>query len=225
MTDHVPDPGVLDHVVELLTQHGLPSMARAFETCFNEAMKIERCEFLGAAPYERSEGRLGHANGFKPKSLHTRLGELALEVPQVRGLPEGVEPFYPRSLERGLRSERALKIAVAEMLHPGSLDAAGPRDHTEALRLRGELDASLARHGGARAGARSLAKPPDRRDGVFDPRCALREGAPRAQGGELLGALSDRRRSERPAQRAGSQRVALGGGGPLVLRSLPTLSV
>lgn len=49
--------------------------------------------------------------------LRTRVGELALRVPQVRPLP-GSEPlgFYPKSLERGLRSERALKLAGAEML-------------------------------------------------------------------------------------------------------------
>ncbi|NLT69129.1 MAG: IS256 family transposase, partial [Verrucomicrobiaceae bacterium] len=39
---------------------------------------------LQAQPYERSEERLGHANGFKPKSLATRVGQIDLRVPQVR---------------------------------------------------------------------------------------------------------------------------------------------
>ena len=64
MTDHVPDPKVLDHVLELLTQNGLPSMAHALETLFNEAMKIERSEFLRAAPYERSAERVDRATSF-----------------------------------------------------------------------------------------------------------------------------------------------------------------
>lgn len=81
----------------------------------NEAMKIERTAALGAQPYERSEERTGYANGFKPKTLVTRLGPLELEVPQVRG---GVE-FYPSALERGVRSERALKLAIAEMYVQG----------------------------------------------------------------------------------------------------------
>ena len=38
------------------------------------------------------------------------MGELRLEIPQVRGLR-----FYPQSLERGCRSEKALKLAIAEM--------------------------------------------------------------------------------------------------------------
>jgi len=45
----------------------------------------------------------------------TRLGPLELEVPQVRG---GVD-FYPSALERGVRSERALKLAIAEMYVQG----------------------------------------------------------------------------------------------------------
>lgn len=79
-------------------------------------MLIERQQHLRAAPYERSEERNGQANGFKDKSFKTRLGELSLQVPQVRG---SEEPFYPRSLEKGLRSERALKLALAEMYVQG----------------------------------------------------------------------------------------------------------
>ena len=44
------------------------------------------------------------------KRIQTRVGELRLEIPQVRGLR-----FYPKSLERGCRSEKALKLAIAEM--------------------------------------------------------------------------------------------------------------
>ena len=77
-------------------------------------MKIEREQFLGAAPHERTEERKGYANGYKPKTLQTRLGPLELEVPQVRGLG-----FYPHSLEKGTRSEKALKVAVAQMYLEG----------------------------------------------------------------------------------------------------------
>ena len=80
------------------------------ELLLNEAMKLERSAVLQALPYERTPGRRGHANGFKPKTVHTRVGDLELAVPQTRDVP-----FYPSSLERGQRSERALKLAVAEM--------------------------------------------------------------------------------------------------------------
>jgi transposase-like protein len=104
-------------VLELLTEHGFGGMAHAMEILLNEAMRIERGEFLGAGPYERTEGRRGHANGFKPKRVQTRVGEVEVRVPQVRGV-EG-EGFYPGSLEKGVRSERALKLAIAEMYVQG----------------------------------------------------------------------------------------------------------
>jgi transposase-like protein len=119
MTRHDHDPKTIATALELLTEHGFEGMAHCLEILFNEAMRIERAAHLGAGPYERSSGRLGYANGFKPKHVKTRVGELDLEIPQVRDLAPGVEPFYPSALERGDRSERALKLAVAEMYVQG----------------------------------------------------------------------------------------------------------
>lgn len=90
---------------------GLPDMIRVL---INEAMQMEREKHLNARPYERKEERRGHANGFKPKTMKTRLGEITFDVPQVR---EG--GFYPAALEKGLRSERALTITLAEMYVQG----------------------------------------------------------------------------------------------------------
>src|SRR5262249_25968913 len=47
-------------------------------------------------------------------TLRTRVGQITFAVPQVR---EG--GFYPQALEKGLRSERALKVALAEMYVQG----------------------------------------------------------------------------------------------------------
>ena len=116
MTDHAPDSTTFAMALELLTENGFESMAAAMEILFNEAMKIERSEFLQAGPHERVEGRQGYANGYRDKRVKTRVGELALRVPRTRGCDE---PFYPRSLERGERSERALKLAVAQMYVEG----------------------------------------------------------------------------------------------------------
>jgi putative transposase len=108
----------LDRVLTLLTEEGFDGMANAMAILINEAMRLERDTWLGAAPYERTEDRRGHANGYKDKRVKTRVGELALHVPQVRNV-EGGERFYPSSLERGTRSERALKTALAEMYIQG----------------------------------------------------------------------------------------------------------
>jgi len=112
---HQADSNVIDTVVQLLIENGLPDMAEALRLLLNEAMRIERSQVLAAEPYERTLQRRGYANGYKPKTVSTRVGELALAVPQVRGEVE----FYPSALERGVRSERALKIAIAEMYVQG----------------------------------------------------------------------------------------------------------
>jgi putative transposase len=104
----------LDLMIQVLDTHGFDGMAHALQILVNETMKIERSETLRAAPYERTCERQGHANGFKPKTLNTRIGKLELQVPQTRGVE-----FYPKSLQRGVRSERALKLAVAEMYVQG----------------------------------------------------------------------------------------------------------
>lgn len=100
-------------------ESGLEGMPRALELLLNEAMKRERSAYLGAEPYSRESERLSYGNGFKPKQVTSRVGPLSMRIPQVRDLAEGLEGFYPQSLERGLRSERALKLAIAEMYVQG----------------------------------------------------------------------------------------------------------
>ena len=92
--------------LEQFINQGLEGLPDLIRTLVNEAMQIERENFLGAKPYERSQERQGHANGYKPKTVKTRVGEVTFDIPQVR---EG--GFYPRSLEKGMRSERALLLA------------------------------------------------------------------------------------------------------------------
>lgn len=110
----------MHEVLDLLVDQGLEGMADAMATMLNEAMKIERSTVLGAEPGERSQDRTGYANGFKPKRMKSRAGLLDLRIPQVRPCPDGAPiSFYPKSLERGLRSERAFKLAIAEMYLQG----------------------------------------------------------------------------------------------------------
>jgi len=98
--DEVP-PGSWNDLLDLLCDHGFAGMAQAMQLLLNEAMKLERSAALCARPYERTPLRRGQANGFKPKTVATRLGRLELRVPQTRDVP-----FYPNSLEKGQRSER-----------------------------------------------------------------------------------------------------------------------
>jgi len=85
--------------LEQLTTEGLGSLPEMIRLLVNEAMQIERSKYLNAKPYQRSHERSGHANGYKTKTVRTRVGEVTFDIPQVR---EG--GFYPGALEKGLRS-------------------------------------------------------------------------------------------------------------------------
>ena len=101
-------------LLEQIAIQGFDFIPELIRIVVNEAMDAQRQQHLGAAPYQRTAERQGHANGFKPKTVKTRLGEITSEVPQVR---EG--GFYPSALEKGLRSERALTLTLAEMYVQG----------------------------------------------------------------------------------------------------------
>ncbi len=60
------DPGFLREVVEWAVQ---------------QILEAEMTEHVGAAPYERVEGRTGRRNGYKPRALRTRVRTLNLLVP------------------------------------------------------------------------------------------------------------------------------------------------
>ena len=107
-----------DVVMEVIESNGLSGMGEIMRILLNTSMSLERDRFLGAGPNERSPDRRGYANGYKPKSVATRVGEIDVAIPQVRDVIDG-DPFYPSSLERGVRSERALKLTIAEMYVSG----------------------------------------------------------------------------------------------------------
>jgi hypothetical protein len=69
---HQMQTTALDEITELLAEHGFDGIAQAVTVLLNEVMKIERSHALGAAPYQRAEGRTGHANGFKPNGIKPR---------------------------------------------------------------------------------------------------------------------------------------------------------
>ena len=103
-----------ESLLEPLLQNGFDALPQALTLLLNVAMQMERQKYLNAAPYERTAERTDYANGYKDKTIQSRMGELTVAVPQVRN-----GEFYPSALERGIRSERALKLALAEMYVQG----------------------------------------------------------------------------------------------------------
>ena len=107
---------IIEEIVQLLIREKEKAFPTILAKIYDQAMVAEREAHIGAEAYERAEERNGYANGFKPRSLQTRVGRLSLRVPQVRG---SSTRFYPKCLERGARSERALMLAAAEMYVQG----------------------------------------------------------------------------------------------------------
>lgn len=101
-------------VTSELAEKGIEAVPELMRIMINSIMQAERAKYLQAEEYERTEERKGHANGYKPKTVRTRIGEITFAVPQVR---EG--GFYPSALEKGMRSERALVATLAEMYVQG----------------------------------------------------------------------------------------------------------
>jgi transposase-like protein len=101
-------------ILEQIASQGLEALPEMIRIVVNAAMQAERQAYLRAAPYQRTPARRDYANGYKPKTVHTRLGSITFGIPQVRS-----GDFYPCALEKGLRSERALTLALAEMYVQG----------------------------------------------------------------------------------------------------------
>lgn len=100
----------IDKIFQVNYQEGMGYIPQIIEQLMNVAMKAKREQYLKAGSYDRNKEREGYANGYKPKTLQTRMRKLNLAIPQVR---EG--GFYPEALEKGLRSERAFLAICAEM--------------------------------------------------------------------------------------------------------------
>jgi putative transposase len=97
------------------------------ERVLQELLEAEMTEHIGAAPYERTEKRTGQRNGYKPRTLRTRVGTLKLLVPKDR---EGT--FSTRLFARYQRNEKALVLALMEMYVEG-VSTRKVKDITEEL--------------------------------------------------------------------------------------------
>ena len=98
----------------ILASEGESPFRAMLEFIAQNALEFEMTEHLGAGPYERTEGRAGYRNGYKPRILTTAVGDLHLLVPQDR---DGT--FSTSLFERYQRSDKALVLAIMEMYVQG----------------------------------------------------------------------------------------------------------
>jgi putative transposase len=93
---------------------GEDGMMQLMQGVIQRVLSEELTSFLEADPHERSEKRKGYRNGYKPRTLKTRLGRMELMVPKDR---EG--RFQTELFERYQRSEKALMLGLVEMYLQG----------------------------------------------------------------------------------------------------------
>lgn len=136
-----------DQMVALLTEND--AMAHLMESVINQELEAQMTEHLKAARYEHSTERQGYRNGYRPRTLYTRVGTLTFRVPQTRDVSLSTELF-----KRYQGSEQAFVLVLMEMYLQG-VSTRKVSKITEALcgvsfskstvsQLSVELDARLA---------------------------------------------------------------------------------
>ena len=100
----VPTELLQDYLID--QEIGLKELLTWF---LNPVMQLEALQQTGAEPYQRIDGRKAHRNGYKKRSLKTRVGEITLDKPQLRETS-----FETKVFDRYSRIEKALINAVAE---------------------------------------------------------------------------------------------------------------
>ena len=100
--------------MEVLLQEEGNNFYKILTLILNKVMQYERETVLQAGKYERTPLRKGYGNGYTDRIFRTMNGNLSLKIPQTRDCS-----FYPSILEKGIRSERALNLTIAEMYVKG----------------------------------------------------------------------------------------------------------
>lgn len=97
------------------------------EETLNGMLDAEADELCGAKRYERSPDRQDTRAGHYERKLHTKAGEVTLQVPKLRSLP-----FETQIIERYKRRESSVEEALMEMYLAG-VSVRRVEDITEAL--------------------------------------------------------------------------------------------
>jgi len=93
---------------------GQNGLAKLVETVLNQILEAQVAETLGADRHERSDERQGYRNGYRARTLYTRVGPVTLQVPQTRDGSFSTDIF-----KRYQRSEQAFVLALMEMVVQG----------------------------------------------------------------------------------------------------------
>ena len=77
------DTGILG-ILQASSGNGDDPLKALLRHTIQQVLEEELTAFLNAEPYIRTEERRGYRNGYKPRTLKTRVGQLELMVPKDR---------------------------------------------------------------------------------------------------------------------------------------------
>jgi putative transposase len=92
------------------------------ETVLQIIMDADVEALIGAGRHERSDGRLTDRNGYRDRTLETRLGALNLRIPKLRqgsyfpGLPLAAKPLARYGATQGRARERLPTAGATPLL-------------------------------------------------------------------------------------------------------------
>ena len=119
-------------LVELLQKSGDGDFLRSVaEAVLQILMEADVEGLIGAGRHERSADRLNYRNGYRDRSLDTRLGSLQLRIPKLR---QG--SYFPPSLEPRKTAEKAL-VAVIQEAWIGGVSTRRVDDLVQAIGCQG----------------------------------------------------------------------------------------
>ena len=119
-------------IFELLQKHDQSDFLRTIaESVLQLLMEADVDGLIGAGRHERAENRTTWRNGYRDRSLDTRIGTLNLKVPKLR---QG--SYFPGFLEARKMSEQAL-VAVIQEAWIGGVSTRRVDDLVQAMGLNG----------------------------------------------------------------------------------------
>ena len=127
-------------LVELAEKHAGEDFLRELgQYTLQRLMELEAGQRCGAEPHERSEQRTNRRNGYRDRSIETRIGKLDLRIPKLRS-----GSYFPTFLDPRKSSEQAL-VAVVQEAYVKGISTRKVDDLVQAMGMSGISKSQVSR--------------------------------------------------------------------------------
>ena len=105
----LPDSALSELLDALRVGDGTDLVRELAQWALQQLIDTEAAQRIGADRYERTDGRVTHRNGTRPRVLTTKAGDLQIGIPKLRA-----GSYFPSLLEPRRRIDQALYAVVME---------------------------------------------------------------------------------------------------------------